>query len=131
MERFRHVADAISRHLPPRYGEAIDILRRNLHPETDVPLDAMSLDGRGLRGWPAAPIGEYIARNGLDRPEASLGFLKELTQRFSAEFAVRPFLRDKTGTALTHASSWTLNQNYHVRRLASEGTSPRLPWGSI
>lgn len=129
MDRIRHVADAMSRHLPSRYEEALAILRAALHPETDAPLEAMTLDGRGLRGWSAAPMGEFVARNGLDRPEPSLAFLKEMTQRFSAEFAVRPFLRDVTGTALAHASRWARDPNFHVRRLASEGTRPRLPWG--
>ena len=129
MDRVRHVADAMSRHLPPRYEEALEILRAALHPETDAPLDAMTLDGRGLRGWSAAPMGEFVARNGLDRPEQSLAFLREMTQRFSAEFAVRPFLRDETGTALAHASRWARDPNFHVRRLASEGARPRLPWG--
>ncbi len=53
---------------------------------------------------------------------------KEMTQCFSAEFDVRFFLlatQDKTMRVL---NVWAGDNNYHVRRLASEGMCPRLPW---
>ena len=52
-----------------------------------------------------------------------------LTRRFSAEFSIRPFLvRDQTRT-LARLLEWTTDPDPHVRRLCSEGSRPRLPWG--
>ena len=50
--RVRHVADAKSRHLPPRYEEALEILRAAPRPETD----ALG------RTWPARLVGRAEKR---------------------------------------------------------------------
>ena len=52
----------------------------------------------------------------------------ELTQRFSAEFSIRPFLEQHTEATLARLKEWAKDPNPHVRRLVSEGTRPRLPW---
>ena len=48
---------------------------------------------------------------------------------FTAEFAIRPFLVAHTDLALDHLARWVEDPDPHVRRLVSEGTRPRLPWG--
>lgn len=58
-----------------------------------------------------------------------LELLHACTQRFSAEFSIRPFLRDYPKATLAVLSGWALDENVHVRRLVSEGTRPFLPWG--
>jgi 3-methyladenine DNA glycosylase AlkC len=65
----------------------------------------------------------------MDRPELSLATLKELTKAMSAEFAIRPFLLKHRDLSLKTLAEWAADENVHVRRLASEGTRPRLPWG--
>ncbi|HSI57065.1 MAG TPA: DNA alkylation repair protein, partial [Ideonella sp.] len=55
--------------------------------------------------------------------------LHALTQRFSAEFAIRPLLRDHPALVLETLGRWTRDPSPHVRRLVSEGSRPRLPWG--
>lgn len=52
-----------------------------------------------------------------------------LTQRFSAEFSIRPFLIQQQDRTLSQLIAWTTDPNPHVRRLCTEGTRPRLPWG--
>jgi 3-methyladenine DNA glycosylase AlkC len=52
----------------------------------------------------------------------------ELTQRFTAEFSIRPFLEHHTTATLERLRIWTGDPSPHVRRLVSEGTRPRLPW---
>ncbi len=75
--------------------------------------------------WPCA----FVARHGIDRPALALPALRELTRHGSAEFAIRPFLvRDLAGT-LALLRDWAGDGDEHVRRLASEGCRPRLPWG--
>src|SRR5690606_29477765 len=60
---------------------------------------------------------------------ASMDALRQMTCRFTAEFAVRYFIQANLTAALRHIQGWAKSPNYHVRRLASEGARPRLPWG--
>ena len=60
---------------------------------------------------------------------ACLDTLRSMTRSFSAEFAVRPFLIASQDAVLRELSSWTTDADPAVRRLVSEGTRPRLPWG--
>lgn len=66
---------------------------------------------------------------GLNHPELALSTLYEMTKRSTAEFDVRPFLDQHTELSLPIFMEWTRDPNRHVRRLASEGSRPRLPWG--
>ncbi len=129
MQRSAQIAGALGTALPGDFLVALRGLTGLLHPETEAELDTLALDERGLRGWSLVPVGAYVAENGLGYPEESLAFLREMTMRFSAEFAVRPFFRDHTALTLVHATRWAEDANHHVRRLASEGSRPRLPWG--
>ena len=45
-----------------------------------------------LAGWIVWPLSEFIARRGLDDPERALAALHAMTQRFTAEWAIRPFI---------------------------------------
>lgn len=82
--------------------------------------------GQGYRFW---PYGELIARHGLDDVDASFGAMVELTQRFTSEFAVRPFLALDVDGILERMERLVEHPNVHVRRWLSEGTRTRLPWG--
>ena len=76
-----------------------------------------------------APLGELVVMQGLENPELSLDVIEEITQRFSMEWAIRPFLNRWPDFVLARMQSWTTHPSYHVRRLVSEGSRPRLPWG--
>jgi 3-methyladenine DNA glycosylase AlkC len=82
-----------------------------------------------LDGWVLWPVGEYVARRGLRQPGLALQLLHGLTQRFSAEFAIRPFIVEHPELVFTTLQRWARDPNEHVRRLVSEGSRPRLPWG--
>lgn len=75
------------------------------------------------------PMTHLVGERGLDDPETSLRALHALTQRFSAEFAIRHLLLRHPGPTLRALERWTRDESAHVRRLVSEGTRPRLPWG--
>ena len=62
-------------------------------------------------------------------PERALPTLAELTQRFTAEFAIRPFISRHPQPTLDTLARWVHDPSAHVRRLVSEGSRPRLPWG--
>ena len=54
--------------------------------------------------------------------------MKELTKRFTGEYAIRPLLLEHPKEVMDELIAWTMDENVHVRRLASEGVRIRLPW---
>ncbi|MFO2462826.1 DNA alkylation repair protein [Pseudomonas sp. 15FMM2] len=70
----------------------------------------------------------YVASHGLDDFERSMAALKYFTTFGSAEFAIRHFLLKDFERTLAVMQQWSQDDNEHVRRLASEGSRPRLPW---
>lgn len=129
MARAEQISCAIDVSFPDDIALKTDAMVASLHVRDDMALSEMAIDDQGIAGWAVAAMARVIARGGLDRPIESLSALREMTKRFSAEFAVRPFFRDHTALALETASDWASDNNVHVRRLASEGARPRLPWG--
>ena len=65
----------------------------------------------------------------LNLVELSLVVLREMTMRSSSEFAIREFLIEHADITLAIMARWATDDNDHVRRLVSEGSRPRLPWG--
>lgn len=116
MERVRHIADALHMALPRDYAAALDIIR--------------AMAPRLSHGFQAMAVTEYVARQGLEDFDLSMDALAELTRFGSAEFAIRPFLAADTPRALAVMLRWAGSDNDHVRRLASEGARPRLPWAA-
>lgn len=121
-----HIAGALVRHGSPDPAMRRATLAEALHPETE---GSGPLDGRGLRGWAVWPLTMVVAREDLAEPEAALDLLRQMTMRFTSEFAVRPFLNADLAGTLAILDRWRDDPNPHVRRWLSEGTRPRLPWG--
>jgi 3-methyladenine DNA glycosylase AlkC len=130
-ERSARITDALERVLPDDFSTAAKILVASLEPATDLSIGETEggVTERGIRGWPIMPMAEYIARHGQGHVKLSLDALRDMTSRFSSEFAIRSFLQNHQDITLTTLAGWTRDQNEHVRRLVSEGTRPRLPWG--
>ena len=116
MERVRHIADALVPALPGDYPAALDLLR--------------AMAPRLTHGFQAVAITEYVARRGTADADASLAALADLTRFGTAEFAIRPFLAQDSAHTLGVMQRWTTSDDEHVRRLASEGCRPRLPWAA-
>ena len=124
LDRARHVARALAKHLPQRYPEAISILVASLGPEHDRD----ELTGAGMAPFFYLPHTIFVAERGLDDFERSMAAQREITKRFTAEFSIRPFLDRYPERTLAVLDQWAMDPNPHVRRLVSEGTRPRLPW---
>ena len=122
-DRVRHIIRVLHNYLPPDFSKTAEILLR-LKPNW-IPGDPND----NLGGFAAWPVIDYVGEYGLDAPETALAVLKELTALFSAEFAIRPFFIQHTALTLKTADRWCTDPDEHVRRLASEGSRPRLPWG--
>lgn len=57
--------------------------------------------------------------------------LEFFTEFGTSEFAVRRFIKENSTKSLQIFDKWAESDNYHIRRLASEGLRPRLPWGCV
>ncbi|MDF7806479.1 hypothetical protein P4E94_03445 [Pontiellaceae bacterium B12219] len=122
-DRVRHLIAVLHTVLPDNFEQTADIfVQIKSHWSFGAPDDS-------LAGFAAWPIVDYIGEYGLDHPEISLNALKELTALFSAEFAIRPFIINHVELTFQTLEEWTADPDEHVRRLVSEGSRPRLPWG--
>ena len=72
---------------------------------------------------------DYIEVYGLEHLEASLEAIEKITVLASCEFAIRPFILKYPEKTLDSLLKWSKHKHASVRRLASEGSRPRLPWG--
>ena len=128
--RAQYLAAALAATLPADFGVAADVIEAALAPAAhDEDLGALKVGDQGLAGWAVWPLAEYVALRGLDEPVRALKTLRELTQRFTSEFAIRPVIERHPELAFEALATWARDPNLHVRRLASEGSRPRLPWG--
>jgi 3-methyladenine DNA glycosylase AlkC len=122
-DRVRHVIGVLHGFLPAKFEDAAHVLGKL----PDVWVHGAPNDP--LRGFAAWPVIDYVGVYGLDDPRTALPLLKRLTPLFSAEFAIRPFLKKHQQLTLDYLEGWVYDDSMHVRRLVSEGTRPRLPWG--
>lgn len=119
--RMHLIADRIEAGLPAHPPLMFSILVKTLATDDG--------DTRGLRGFSVWPLTEIVARRGLAHFDESMRSLGEMTKRFTAEFAIRPFLRLHRERTLEQLHVWCAHPDEHVRRLVSEGSRPLLPWG--
>jgi 3-methyladenine DNA glycosylase AlkC len=70
-----------------------------------------------------------LVSGSVDILNICLNALSFFTEFGSSEFAIRKFLKLNQSHTLTFFESWSKSKNHHIRRLASEGCRPRLPWG--
>ena len=125
---------------PLSLRERSDLLRDALL--TDLPGDYDTFAGTiraaaqgapPFSGWLIWPVTSAIATKAIDAgTEAAfddgMRMLAELTPRLTSEFAIRLLLAHDLNRAMQFVLSWTGSPDPDVRRLASEGTRPFLPW---
>ncbi|WP_210639261.1 DNA alkylation repair protein [Pseudomonas sp. Tri1] len=114
MQRMARVSECLHAVLPLDYEASLELLR-DLAPRLNSMFVSMFLP-------------HYVASYGRHAFDLSMDALKYFTRFGSSEFAVRHFLRDDLARTLKVMHDWALDTNEHVRRLASEGSRPRLPW---
>ncbi|WP_299464460.1 DNA alkylation repair protein [uncultured Gimesia sp.] len=112
-QRMRHITRALKQFLPQDYGAALNVLKQAA-PQ--------------FGGFEAMFFPDFVEVYGLDDWEPSLAALEHFTRYSSSEFAVRPFILQDSKRMMRQMKSWAASKNEHVRRLASEGSRPRLPW---
>ncbi len=113
-QRLRNTSFVLKKHLPSDYKQSIDILFKAIPP----------LEGR----YTTLVFPDFVGLYGHDNFDLSLQALKYFTQFGSSEFAIREFLKRDFPKTIKVMNKWAEDKNEHVRRLASEGSRPRLPW---
>ena len=128
--RAQHVCAALEATLPADFEHAAALLEATLAPPGAQGDPRWAQIGNGaLAGWAVWPMGEYVARRGLQSPQRALATLHALTQRFTAEWPLRAFIERHPEITFATLALWSSDPSEHVRRLVSEGSRPRLPWG--
>lgn len=124
-QRMHHIADVLKNYLSNDFPESTNQLY-----EIIAALKANGSD-KAIKYAELAFvfIPDYIEQNGIAYFEASVIAFEKITPFTSCEFAVRPFIIKYEGKMLEKVMQWTAHKNEHVRRLASEGSRSRLPWG--
>lgn len=116
-DRVRLIAQACKDNLPANFEDALSKLMKAVRLE----------DLQGFSLWPTT---EFIQLYGLENFESSFVAMQELTVKFTSEFAVRPFIEKYPQCTMQALLKVAQSENIHLRRWASEGSRPRLPWGA-
>lgn len=126
-QRISWIATCLAERLPDDFGLAVEVLIASL----PAPCDPDRTDG-DFGDFIYAPHSRFVADHGCseERFDVSLHALRQMTTRFSAEDAIRPFIAAFPDRTFTVLREWCDDPHYHVRRLCSEGTRPRLPWSA-
>lgn len=121
-QRIEIIADLLKQHLPNNYPSALAILLKILGPENEEET------GMFTNFYWLMPVGKFIEKYGLDDFSISVKAIAEVTKRNTGEYAIRPFARKYPTKTLAVCRKWARSKNFHLRRLASEGLRPKLPW---
>ena len=124
-ERIYHITACLKKYLPTPYTDAVEILLQAL----PAPCNP-NLKDDDFGNFIYAPYNHFVAVYGCNSTHLkfSLNALEELTTRFSAEDAIRYFINAFPDETLSKMKEWSKHEHYHVRRLATEGSRPKLPW---
>jgi 3-methyladenine DNA glycosylase AlkC len=112
-QRMRHIALNLNKHLPHTYKKQLEILKE------------VKEDFAGLE---AMVFQDFVEVFGLDDFDNSMKALEVFTQNSSSEFAIRQFILKYEDETMEQMKILAKSKNEHLRRLASEGCRPRLPW---
>ena len=119
-DRMRHTAKAMHCFMPENFSDTVPVLKHIIKHLRDASIGEDSLAYMFLP--------DYIETYGINDYDAAVSALEHTTQFTSCEFAVRPFLLQYPEKMMEQMKIWSLHENHKVRRLASEGSRPRLPW---
>lgn len=119
-ERMRHTSRVLHQYFPTDYSQVVELIKKIIQ---QLRQDQFKDNVLEFMFFP-----DYIELYGIDDYENSVLALEFVTQFVSCEFAVRPFILKYRDRMMQQMLTWSLHENYRVRRLASEGCRPRLPW---
>jgi 3-methyladenine DNA glycosylase AlkC len=109
--------------LPKDFRKATGIVIRALGPPPPPG------DGTDFGDFRMLACHRFVSLAGIGHANLALDYFARMTRHVSAEFDIRPFILRDQGNVMRLMLEWTRNDDWRVRRLASEGARPRLPWG--
>lgn len=124
IQRVELIADQLQEFLPADYKKAVKIITGIMGPENP------NETGMFREYYWLMPVGKFIEKYGLEHFNLSIKAIEELTKRNTGEYAIRPYIRKFPAATLQQMKAWARSDNFHLRRLASEGLRPKLPWAS-
>jgi len=119
-QRMRHISIVFKEQLGPDYTSNIELILR-LIPE---------LEKKGFKtdSLEFIFLPDFVEIYGLENFQTSIDAIEQITQFVTCEFAVRPFIQNHEKEMLAQLLAWSKHKHPSVRRLATEGCRPRLPW---
>lgn len=130
-QRCRHITTVLRKFLPDDYKDAISKILELLDCVKKTLPDFSKIDDEkfGLLTLEyGSVLDNYVEQYGLDDYETSVKAIEKITQFTSCEFAVHPFIIKYPDEMMKQMLVWSKHEHWGVRRLASEGCRPRLPW---
>ncbi len=118
--RMRHTSVVLHNFMPADFSSAAKVIGKLIL--------QLKKKGIGEDSLEYMFLPDYIEVYGIDEFEPAADALETVTQFVSCEFAVRPFLLKYEKEMISRMLKWSKHENQKVRRLASEGSRPRLPW---
>lgn len=112
-ERSKHISLMMAKYLPRDYKKAIKILLKT---------------SKGMTGLTCIIFPDFVELFGLDDWDISIDALEKFTSCCTSEFAIRFFILEDWDRLRPKILEWTKSKDEHIRRLASEGCRPILPW---
>lgn len=112
-QRIRHISENMQQSLPTDYKKAISILK------------TVSDKHNGLQHM---IFPDFVELCGIDDLTTSIDAMAHFTQNSSSEFPVLFFIIKYEKKMMAQMKKWANSKNEHLRRLATEGCRPRLPW---
>lgn len=118
--RMRRISINLGRYLPENYEQALGIIDKVIASYPD-----------GFNDYTLMYFPDFVEVFGQDECnwKLSMTALERYTVSSTSEFAVRPFIIKQEERMMSQMTAWAKHDNEHVRRLASEGCRPSLPWG--
>jgi 3-methyladenine DNA glycosylase AlkC len=124
-ERLEQITDCLQTHLTNDYRQNVEIITAS----ATEPVNLSDSFVFSSRHFINLPLCRYISKFGLHEFAVSMQALKTLTKSFTSEYDIRYFIEKYPSDSIAMIKGWTSDPDLHVRRLASEGTRPRLPMG--
>ena len=124
-QRMRRISSTIGIFIPLSYKEQINILIKTYN-HSQISAENRK-DNLGLENL---IYSDFVQVYGLDDFNTSMIAIECFTINSSAEFAIREFILKYENKTMVQMEMWTKSNNEHLRRLASEGCRPRLPWAN-
>ena len=118
--RMRKITVNLGKYLPADYEQALGVIDR-----------VVTGFSAGYYDFSLLCFPDFVEVYGQEERhwDLSIAALERYTPSSTAEFAVRPFIINQQERMMRQMAVWAKNDNEHIRRLASEGCRPALPWG--